>query len=178
MAGGNNCCAATRLSGASGPQGDRHVHAHSGQPRKVLLMLRLLLLPSLPLLRALLLLPPQRVSGCTTALTVVHRLPWPCAAHAHGRGEGAKRRGTGSFHIPHRLSADERPIFEASKKKVRHTVAVRSCELPHAPRSSVTSCHGERHLLEMWQGMLAHYCSIAGCSALGILGRRTMPIDQ
>jgi hypothetical protein len=34
------------------------------------------------------------------------------------RGDGAKRRGTGSFHIPHRLNADERPVYEAAKKRV------------------------------------------------------------
>jgi hypothetical protein len=34
------------------------------------------------------------------------------------RGEGVKRkRGTGSFHIPHRLNSDERPVFETAKKK-------------------------------------------------------------
>jgi hypothetical protein len=34
------------------------------------------------------------------------------------RGEGAKRRGTGNSRIPHRLSAEERPIYDSSKKKV------------------------------------------------------------
>jgi hypothetical protein len=34
------------------------------------------------------------------------------------KGGAAKRRGTGSFHIPHRLNSDERPVYEAAKKKV------------------------------------------------------------
>lgn len=33
------------------------------------------------------------------------------------KGGAAKRRGTGSFHIPHRLNSDERPVYEAAKKK-------------------------------------------------------------
>jgi len=33
------------------------------------------------------------------------------------KGGASKRRGTGSFHIPHRLNSDERPVYEASKKK-------------------------------------------------------------
>src|SRR5690348_9661925 len=34
------------------------------------------------------------------------------------RGEGVKRkRGTGSFHIPHRLNSEERPVYETAKKK-------------------------------------------------------------
>ena len=35
------------------------------------------------------------------------------------RGEGAKVRGTGCRDIPHRLNADERPAYDAAKKKVR-----------------------------------------------------------
>ncbi len=31
------------------------------------------------------------------------------------RGEGAKRRGTGSFHVPHRLNTEERSKFAAAK---------------------------------------------------------------
>lgn len=34
------------------------------------------------------------------------------------KGGAAKRRGTGSFNIPHRLNSDERPVYEAAKKKV------------------------------------------------------------
>ena len=33
------------------------------------------------------------------------------------KGDGAKIRGTGSREIPHRLNADERPLFETAKKK-------------------------------------------------------------
>jgi hypothetical protein len=33
------------------------------------------------------------------------------------RGEGAKRRGTGSRDVPHRLNADERAVWELSKKR-------------------------------------------------------------
>jgi hypothetical protein len=42
-----------------------------------------------------------------------------CPAHRLARGEGARRRGTGSHNIPHRLNADERPAYEAAKKRVR-----------------------------------------------------------
>lgn len=34
------------------------------------------------------------------------------------RGEGAKVRGTGCRDIPHRINAEERPAFDAAKKKV------------------------------------------------------------
>eukprot|EP00775_Hariotina_reticulata_P007501 gene7501-7711_t len=33
------------------------------------------------------------------------------------KGGAAKNRGTGNFNIPHRLNADERPVYEAAKKK-------------------------------------------------------------
>lgn len=47
------------------------------------------------------------------------------------KGGAAKRRGTGSFHIPHRLNSDERPVYEAAKKKVggaNHSAG------PHVPQ--------------------------------------------
>jgi hypothetical protein len=51
-----------------------------------------------------------------------------------GRGEGARRRGTGSFHIPHRLAAGERPVYDAAKDK--GFLAVRG--------SGVRSAHAKR----------------------------------
>ncbi|WIA11743.1 hypothetical protein OEZ85_011838 [Tetradesmus obliquus] len=33
------------------------------------------------------------------------------------KGDGAKKRGTGNYNIPHRLNSDERPVYEAAKKK-------------------------------------------------------------
>ena len=51
--------------------------------------------------------------------TIVRAKPWRPEADDVERlssGGAAKKRGTGSFHVPHRLSADERPPFAAAKK--------------------------------------------------------------
>ncbi|KAF8071014.1 hypothetical protein HT031_001095 [Scenedesmus sp. PABB004] len=53
-------------------------------------------------------------------LVVAMARPWrpePDDVDRLSRGDGAKRRGTGNFNIPHRLNADERPVYEAAKKK-------------------------------------------------------------
>lgn len=42
------------------------------------------------------------------------------------KGDGAKVRGTGSRDIPHRLNADERPVYESAKKKVRRWFGARA----------------------------------------------------
>jgi hypothetical protein len=58
--------------------------------------------------------------GLARSRVVAMAQPWrpsPDDVDRLSRGEGAKRRGTGNHHIPHRLSLEERPVFESSKKR-------------------------------------------------------------
>jgi hypothetical protein len=76
---------------------------------------------------ALLLESIRRAACCThrraAASTPIKR----CACHpplattptAHKAGGAAKKRGTGSRNIPHRINTDERAVYDAAKKKAR-----------------------------------------------------------
>ncbi len=60
------------------------------------------------------------------SLTVAMAKPWRPDMNdvdRLSRGDGARKRGTGNFNIPHRLNQDERPVYEAAKKKVRCMLA-------------------------------------------------------
>ncbi|GBF92778.1 hypothetical protein Rsub_05397 [Raphidocelis subcapitata] len=60
---------------------------------------------------------PRRVHRSAPVAMAQPWRPTPDDVDRLSRGEGATKRGTGNSNIPHRLSAEERPVFESSKKK-------------------------------------------------------------
>lgn len=61
----------------------------------------------------------ERISkGEAQTVAVLSRLHAQNICCTHPAGDGAKRRGTGSRQVPHRLNADERKQYDLAKQKV------------------------------------------------------------
>lgn len=90
---------------------------HSPLVQRLAVQHRPTLFPPSPLLPSL--APTGRQTALLRTATVRAR-PWrpsPDDVCRLSRGEAAKKRGTGSRAIPHRLSAEELKVFDAARKK-------------------------------------------------------------